>query len=109
MARPQFADGGTASNMESIGRCGQPTRRGPLALELGDVLTPPHRKAWCRYERDTIASGLDLYVSLLEVKDFFASAGFQTTDRRTHSFITVRNLVCPTPLAGKAVAAQYCA
>jgi len=40
MARPQVADGGTVSNMEG----GQPTRGGPPAWGLGEVLTIPHRK-----------------------------------------------------------------
>ena len=38
MARPQVSDGGTASNMEGSSR-GQPTRGGPPAWGLGEVLT----------------------------------------------------------------------
>ena len=58
MARPQDADGGTASNLESsweyIGgkknSRGQPTRGGPPAWGLGEVLTTPHRKNIFCYE-----------------------------------------------------------
>ena len=51
MARFQVADGGTASNVK--GSCeyiekksshGQPTRGGPPAWGLGEVLTTHHRK-----------------------------------------------------------------
>ena len=42
MARPQVADGGTASNMEGSSH-GQPTRGGPPAWGLGEVLTNPTR------------------------------------------------------------------
>jgi hypothetical protein len=42
MARPQVADGGTASNME--GSRGQPIRGDPPAWGLGEVLTTPHSK-----------------------------------------------------------------
>jgi hypothetical protein len=43
MARPQVADGGTASYMEESG---QPTRGGPPAWGLGELLTTPHRKKY---------------------------------------------------------------
>ena len=52
MARPQVADGGTASDMEGsceknlISSCGQPTRGGPPAWGLGEALTtPPCKKS----------------------------------------------------------------
>jgi len=53
MSRPQVADGGTASNME--GSCeyiekssrGQPTKGGPPAWELGDVLTTYRKNVSC--------------------------------------------------------------
>jgi hypothetical protein len=59
MARPQVADGGTASDME--GSCEyiekssgwQPTRGGPSAWGLGEVLTTPHRKNVFCYEMFT--------------------------------------------------------
>ena len=66
MARPQVADGGTASNME--GSCeyieknsrGQPTMGGPLALGLDEVLTTPHRKnVSCYFSFTRKASDLD--------------------------------------------------
>jgi hypothetical protein len=50
MARPQVADGGTASYMEGsceknlISSRGQPTRGGPPAWGVGEVLTTPLRK-----------------------------------------------------------------
>jgi hypothetical protein len=51
MARPQVADGGTASNMGGgelriyrISIRGQPTRGGPPALGLGEGLTTTHRE-----------------------------------------------------------------
>jgi hypothetical protein len=47
MARPRVADGGTASEYGGQLRIcsrGQPTRGGPPAWGLGEVLTTPHRK-----------------------------------------------------------------
>ena len=49
MARPHVADGGTASNMEGSSR-GQPTRGGPPAWGLGEVLTTPTRNNISFYE-----------------------------------------------------------
>ena len=56
MARPQVADGGTASNMEG-GReyikknsREQPTRSGPPAWGLAEVLTTPQRRNLSCYE-----------------------------------------------------------
>ena len=39
--------------------CGQPTRGGPPAWGLGELLTTPHRKNWPCYEMGTCASDLD--------------------------------------------------
>jgi hypothetical protein len=56
MARPQFADGGTASNMKGklrvywINSREQPTVGGPPAWVLGEVLITPHRKYVFSYE-----------------------------------------------------------
>jgi len=63
MTRPQVADGGTApiwrvaaniSNKQS----GQPTRGGPPAWGLGEVLTHRLKNVSC-YETETGASDLD--------------------------------------------------
>ena len=43
MARPQVADGGTASNVEDSA---QPTKDCTRAWGLGDVFTTPHCKNW---------------------------------------------------------------
>jgi hypothetical protein len=59
MARPQVADGGTASNMENA--CayilqkspGQPKRVGLPAWGLGEVLITPHCKIVSCYESFT--------------------------------------------------------
>ena len=62
MARRQVADGGTASDMEGSCR-GQPTRGGPPAWGLGEVLTTPPRENPC-YEiltRRDSSSGDKLY------------------------------------------------
>jgi hypothetical protein len=59
MARPQVADGGSASNMEGssenvgISRREQPTRGGPPAWWLGEVLTTPHCNNVSCYEMFT--------------------------------------------------------
>jgi len=64
MARPQVADGGTASRyggqlrIYSINNRGQPKRGGPPAWGVGDMLETPHRKKPPRYEMFTVASGL---------------------------------------------------
>jgi hypothetical protein len=53
MARPRVADGGTASEYGrylQICSRGQPTRGGPPAWGLGEVLTTPHRKKLPCYE-----------------------------------------------------------
>jgi len=65
MARPQDADGGTASSMESslriyfINNYGVTTSGGPPAWELGEVLTTPYRKNVSSFEMFTRASDLD--------------------------------------------------
>jgi hypothetical protein len=65
MARPRFADGGTAFSME--GSCEyieyrsrrQPTWGDPSASGLGEVLETPRRNNWHSYERGTLVSDLD--------------------------------------------------
>ena len=53
MARPQVPDGGTASDMEGsceinwISSRGQPTRGGPPAWGLGEMITTPPRENLC--------------------------------------------------------------
>ena len=59
MARPQVANGGTASNMEGSCECrGQQKRGDSPAWGLGELLTA-QRKNWPCYETDTFAT--DLY------------------------------------------------
>jgi hypothetical protein len=42
-----------------ISSCGQPTKGGPPAWGLGEVLTTPHHKNYHCYDTDTCVSGLD--------------------------------------------------
>jgi hypothetical protein len=68
MARPRFADGGTASEYGGWLRIysrGQPTRGGPPAWGLGEVLTTLHRKKLPCYETLYRASDLDRWRALM--------------------------------------------
>jgi len=57
---------GVSMRIYRISSCGQPTRGGPLAWGLGEVLTTPHRKNWPWYL--CLRPGLIFWYDLNSVK-----------------------------------------